>query len=294
MQTSDSYHDDAHPSALVAVFADRELARNAISQLHQEGFHKTWLGLTEPMRATDTQVQSDNALARFFGSSEESLHDALLKHGVSEVDARKLDDTLPARSAVVTVDGKNHPELAAQIVAQCEGEMVSSLGERDLYRSYGAGEADGKMSKDRLRDLGGYRAGEKLGEERRIQLREERLSVDKKREKIGEAVVSTHVTSHEESIDVPVMHEELYVERRPVAAGQSNVGEIGGDQTITVPLERERVMVTKNTVATEDVVVGQRRVEGVEHISETVRKEELDVDGDVGSDVERDPSRARR
>ena len=107
--------NNSNPSALVALFATREYARRAISRLHDEGFHHTWLGVTEAMQSdetstgyaakTGTRVESDNAIARFFGEGDQTLHDALIKHGVSDEDAARIDKTLPAQSAIVTVDG---------------------------------------------------------------------------------------------------------------------------------------------------------------------------------------------
>ncbi len=291
----DSY--EPQQSALVAVFSNRDAASRAIEQLHDEGFHRTWLGVTEPMSggaadgtssrqtASTTRVENDNALARFFGAGDETLHDALLRHGVSETDAAQLDDTLAARSAVVTVDGANHPELAAQIVAKCGGEMVTSKGARSLYDTYG-GESSGTLPAERRNDLGDFHRGERVDEARRITLREERVSVDKQRERAGEASVGTRVVTDQVDLDVPIMHEELYIERRPAAAAGGNVGEIGDGQRISVPLERERAAVTKSTVATEDVSVGKRRVDETQHVSETVRKEELDVNDDAASELD--------
>ncbi len=292
MNYSDTDRDAIKPSALVAIFATRELAHHAIESLHGEGFHRTWLGVTQSMTSdtgygspadTETRVESDNALARFFGAGDQTLHEALLKHGVSADVAARLDGTLPGNSAIVTVDGANHPELAAQIVAECDGEIVSSLGAKSLYDAYATESATPGLSKDRLADLGEYSKGEKLDEARRLQLREERLTVDKVRESAGEAIVSKKVVTQQAEMDVPVMREELYIERRPASETYGEAGVIGSGETIRVPLERERVVVDKRTVATEEVVVGQRQVEGTEHISETLRKEELDVDSNVAS-----------
>jgi len=291
MNYSNTQQGGTQPSALVAVFATRELAKRAISRLHDEGFHHTWLGITESMgyegatgaTGTATRVESDNAVARFFGAGDDTLHEALLKHGVSEADAAQLDNTLPAQSAIVTVNGENHPELAVQIVSECDGEMVTSKGSSPLYDTYAEDKSSRALPKDRLAGLGAYSKGEKLDEPRRIQLREERLTVDKRRESAGQATVGTRVVEQKTEMDVPVMHEELFIERRPSSATE-NIGTIGSGDKIVVPLERERVVVDKKTVATEDVLVGQRRVEGTERVSETLKKEELDVDTDVRSD----------
>jgi uncharacterized protein (TIGR02271 family) len=80
----------------------------------------------EPMATSSeqTRVESDNWFMRFFGEGDESLHDALVRHGVNEADARAAG-SLPARSAIVTVDGSNHPELAAQIMSRAGGQLIT-------------------------------------------------------------------------------------------------------------------------------------------------------------------------
>ena len=281
-------------SALVATFSSREAAHQAASRLHEEGFNRTWIGITRAMEeaysapanaGAGMRVESENALARFFGTGDESLHEALLQHGVSESDAARIDGTLPADSAILTVDGANHPELAAQVVAECGGSMVASAGAGALYDHYAEGRSSG-LSSDRLATLGDYAKGEKLDEPRRLQLREERLSIDKHREKTGEVTIGKNVVSEKTEVDVPVMHEELYIERRPASgAYATDAGTIGDGETIRVPLEREVVDAQKRTVVTEEVAVGQRRVDGVEHVSETLRKEVLDVDDKSGRSV---------
>jgi len=56
-------------------------------------------------------------------------------------------------------------------------------------------------------------------------------------------------------------------------------GTIGQNEEIRIPLSEERVNVSKSTVVTEEVEVGKRQVAGVERVSDTVRHEELIVDG---------------
>ncbi len=48
-----------------------------------------------------------------------------------------------------------------------------------------------------------------------------------------------------------------------------------------MPLSREEVRVGKQTVVTEEVDIGKRAVGGTEHVSDTVRHEELVVDNEV-------------
>ena len=98
----------------------------------------------------------------------------------------------------------------------------------------------------------------------------------------GAVRIRKQVVSEQQSIDVPVSHEELVIERHAVTDGAVG-GTIGADETITVPLSREEVKVGKQTFVTEEVEVGKKAVGGVEHVSDTVRHEELVVDDQVKS-----------
>lgn len=111
---------------------------------------------------------------------------------------------------------------------------------------------------------------------RRIQLREEQLDVNKQRVQTGEATVRKEVVTEHRTVDVPVQREELVVERRPASGAAS--GSIGNDETIRVPLSEDRVNVSKRTVATEDVDIGTRSVTDTQKVEADVRKEKLNVD----------------
>lgn len=112
-----------------------------------------------------------------------------------------------------------------------------------------------------------------------IELRSERLVVNKQRRQTGEARVRKQVVSEVKSIDVPVSHEELVIERYAATHDFDVDGEPIAEETIRIPLTEERVNVSKETVVREEVEIGTQRVDDVEHINDTVRHEELVVDG---------------
>ncbi len=130
-------------------------------------------------------------------------------------------------------------------------------------------------------------------EEEKLRLHEERLSVDKERVQTGEVNVGKHVVEEEQSIEVPVEREEVYVERRPVNEESSgnafdNDSTLTGDayqegEDIHIPVSEERVEVTKKDVVAEEIVVGKRKVQDTETVNETVRREEADIEGDTKS-----------
>lgn len=123
-------------------------------------------------------------------------------------------------------------------------------------------------------------------DEERIPLHEERLQVDKNRVQTGEVNVEKHVVEEQQTVEVPVEREEVYVERRPVNEETRDVNTGIGDGlahtyeedgTIHIPVTEEKVEVTKKDVVTEEIVVGKRKVTDMETVSDTVRREEVDI-----------------
>ncbi|MGE6367795.1 YsnF/AvaK domain-containing protein [Planococcus kocurii] len=122
-------------------------------------------------------------------------------------------------------------------------------------------------------------------EEEHLRLHEERLSVDKKRVQTGEVTVGKHVVEKQQTLEIPVEREEVYVERRPVneevhsnTTNSANINLYDDEETIHIPVSEERVNVRKKDVVSEEIIVGKRTVQDSELVSETVRHEEADID----------------
>ena len=233
-------------------------------------------------------------LGRFFSgegtTATRSLFDELVRHGVDRTSAARLEREIPPESAVLTVDGANHPEHAAYVIEACGGHLVAGeafeASGNDPIEAAGASGA-GTTTERRGSDVLGYRdpqryaRGSEIDDERRLQLRSERLEVAKRREAAGEATVGKEVVERRQELDVPTFHEELFVERRGAAeagATGADAAPIGASETIRIPLMRERVVVTKRPVVTGEYVVGKRQVGETQHVSETLREEKLRVD----------------
>jgi len=112
--------------------------------------------------------------------------------------------------------------------------------------------------------------------DRTVRLHEERLKVDKERVQTGDVKVRTEVRTEHQTITVPVEKEEVVIERHPVH-GAATGGEVKA-QEIRIPVREEKVHVAKETVVKEEVSVGTRKVQGTETVSADVRKEELKVE----------------
>jgi uncharacterized protein (TIGR02271 family) len=116
-------------------------------------------------------------------------------------------------------------------------------------------------------------------EEIHIPVMEEELTATVRRREAGAVRVEKDVVTEERVLDVPVTEERVRVERRvvdrPVSAADA---EAFTDTVIEVPLETEVVDVQKQARVAEEVVLSKEAVERTEHISDTVRKEEVFVD----------------
>jgi uncharacterized protein (TIGR02271 family) len=130
-------------------------------------------------------------------------------------------------------------------------------------------------------------------ETRSLRLREEQLQAEKQRVQSGEVRLHKDVVTEQQSINVPVTHEEVVIERRPASGEAVDTTPIGEGETIRVPVSEEQVNVTKTPVVTGEVSVGKRAVEETQQVTDTVKREEarLESAGDApvrgaGADVD--------
>lgn len=130
-----------------------------------------------------------------------------------------------------------------------------------------------------------------LDDKENIQLKEEQLDVGTTEVQTGEVTVNKTVHEETQTVDVPVKHEEVTIERHPVTDGTPVDGSLDlEDESITIPVTEEQIDVSKRPVVTEEVTINKETKEDVKEVSDTVRKEDLDVQthGDVTVEGEDD------
>jgi uncharacterized protein (TIGR02271 family) len=124
---------------------------------------------------------------------------------------------------------------------------------------------------------------------------EEELRIGKRQVSAGEVVVGKHVETERVSEPVTVERERVRIERRPVTEATMGAADIGSGE-IRVPVMEEEVIVDKRPVVREELVISKERVQETETVDTEVRREEFDVrstpDGLV--DDTSNPSRRRR
>ena len=121
-----------------------------------------------------------------------------------------------------------------------------------------------------------YRTSEAPADvEIRIPVIEERMQVSK-RVAMDEATIIKEPTTETKTVEVPVTHEEMTVERRP--ADRSTSERPSSTKTeVKIPLSKEEVQVTKEPYVKEEVVVKKEPVTETETVSDTVTSERVDV-----------------
>ncbi len=122
-------------TTVVATFPSRERADAAVHALHEAGYRRTWLGVTEPVDPNSfggaggtvgegrerVHEVGRNPLARWFHRDEgHTLYDVLREHGVEEADARDIDGSV--------VEGD---------VVLIAGELADSAAVEKLLRAHG-------------------------------------------------------------------------------------------------------------------------------------------------------------
>jgi uncharacterized protein (TIGR02271 family) len=124
-----------------------------------------------------------------------------------------------------------------------------------------------------------------------MQLREEELEPRKRSVETGQVRITKDVVEEQQTLDVPVTREEVFIERRPVERHAADAGPIGDSkETIRVPVQEEQVSVEKRAVVTEEISVGKRLVQDTRQVSGTVRREEARIqqDGDLNLEANRE------
>jgi uncharacterized protein (TIGR02271 family) len=113
---------------------------------------------------------------------------------------------------------------------------------------------------------------------RRLRLREERLEAEKSTVQSGEVRLHKNVVEEQQTINVPVKKEEVYIEQHPVNGDQVSDTPIGENETIRVPVREEQVNITKTPYVKGEVNIGKRTAEENREFSDNVRREEARVE----------------
>ena len=158
-----------------------------------------------------------------------------------------------------------------------DGEL-SADEEQQLYRHYSISTGDDTPAKDTVgQDVSGPTTDDAMTRS------EEELHVGTSRRQRGRARLRKYVITEEVQQTVPVQREEVRVEREPITDGNADQALAGPDiseEEHEVTLHEEEVVTEKRTVPKERVRMSKDTVTDEQTVSEDVRKERIEVEGD--------------
>jgi len=172
---------------------------------------------------------------------------------------------------------------------EADGQL-SQDDEAELYRHYGldysehrsdsglpAGTADDTQDDTVGRDTSGPTTDQAMTRS------EEELRVGTEARERGRARLRKYVTTEQQTVTVPVQREEVRVEREPITDANledATSGPAISEEEHEVTLREEEVVVEKRAVPKERVRLDTETVTDERQVSEEVRKEQIQVDGD--------------
>lgn len=107
---------------------------------------------------------------------------------------------------------------------------------------------------------------------------EERLRADIQSVETGRVRLHKRVVTSQETITVPIRHEEIRVTREVVKPGEAGADATIAEEDREVILHEERPIAVKEIVPVERVSLAVETIQENREVSETVRHEEIDID----------------
>jgi uncharacterized protein (TIGR02271 family) len=122
-----------------------------------------------------------------------------------------------------------------------------------------------------------HEAGDRI--ELEIPVAEERLHVETRQAELGAVQLRKTVEQEQVSIPVELQRDEVRVDQRDVADRPVQAGDqVFREGTVRVPVRGEEAVVSKQAVVTGEVVVEKERTTEREQITDTLRRERVEVD----------------
>lgn len=279
--------ETAESPVVVGAFRERTLAEQAIDELRRAGFRDDEIRYSGKGAMAGGLLET--LVSKISGQGDESIFDTLARQGMPKDEVEYYQHEDEAGYPIVMVQSYGHQQQA-----------------RDILSRFGA--YDARSRPDYIKDA------------HTIQLREEVLQPHKNSVEIGEVFIRKVVITEERTIVVPVMREELIIERRSIPSNSAGAAdsavqpsnnpeladyqdqsigkliEIGEGEVIRIPIRTEQVLIEKRPVVTEELVVGKRHIQESSRFSGTVQREEAHVEregnvtihgqGNYGEDVQ--------
>jgi uncharacterized protein (TIGR02271 family) len=196
---------------------------------------------------------------------------------------------VPLAGATASGDDLRVPYSVDQVKDAPDAEPDGRLSQEEearLYRHYGM-EYSEDWSPSGLSEGGGQTTGRDTSgptTDDAMTRSEEELHVGTERREAGRVRLRKYVVTEEETRTVPVSHEEVRIEREPITDANVDAALSGpeiSDEEHEVVLHKEEPVVAKKVVPKERVRLDTETVTDDRQVTEEVRKERIDTEGDT-------------
>jgi uncharacterized protein (TIGR02271 family) len=130
--------------------------------------------------------------------------------------------------------------------------------------------------KDKPKNKKKDRHKEEFASDAHLNLREERLNIDKERVRTGEVNLGKDVIEERKKVDVPVTREEVVIEKR--AMNEPSDTSIRGNETYHIPTSQDEIHVDKETMVTGQVQAHKKASRDTRTVDEKLKREEADIE----------------
>jgi len=167
--------------------------------------------------------------------------------------------------------------IPQELAESYDGDIVRfRIAEDDLLNKYREGSGITAQTETTAQDV---TSGE-TETEQTIPLTEERLNISKDVQE-QQATITKKPVTETKTVQVPVTHEEVTIERRTPSGGEGQVaseGPVTSTEEISIPLKKEEVEVNKTPYVKEEVTVKKKPVTETREVTEEVTSERISTD----------------
>ena len=204
----------------------------------------------------------------------------------------KIKDA-PSVEAAATISDEQEAEIYRYYGLSQGTTATATTGTRST-ESMATGLTTGAMAATTQAPAKSTTGTAKAGDDVEVALHEEQVKVGKRTVDAGSVRLRKVVRTEIVNQPVEIRHEDFVVER--VAAGDVQAGTATSDfkeETIGMPLSREEIVVSKEAHVTGAVRLNKTSTAETQNVSETVRKEDVEVLRDGKTVTERDERTSR-
>lgn len=207
------------------------------------------------------------------GAVAGGLVGALIGLGIPEEKAKIYSDRVQGGSYLVMAVGTPGEINRAATIMRRHG-----VEEFDIYDAPGVtntSQTNTDVNRQKVADT---------EEAENIKLYQERLVVDKERDKVGEVTIGKHVATDTASLSVPVEKEKVVIERHQTddsTAVNPNSVDFDNNQVARMEVYEESAEIEKQAFVREEISVRKEIEQDTVEAKKTIRREELEVEGDV-------------